>query len=64
MSKPTYYLWKNNFTSQEEFQAAKEKYRKLGFRVVAYIDGPTDKNIHNGLKNIIKNHYDSFTYKE
>lgn len=57
MRKPTYYLWKNDFTSQEEFEAAKEKYKKLGFRVVACIDGRPGQNIHEGLKAVIKNHY-------
>lgn len=57
MSKPTYYLWRNDFSSQEEFEKAKEQYRKHGFRVVTYLDGQEDKNIHDGLKAIIKNHY-------
>ncbi len=59
MSKPTYYLWKNDFSSQEELESAKDKYRKLGFRVVTYLDGPTDKNIHDGLKAVIRNHYNT-----
>ena len=59
MSKPTYYLWKNDFSTQEEFEAAKVKFRELGFRVVTYLDGPSDKNIHDGLKAVIKNHYDN-----
>ena len=29
----------------------------LGFRVVTYLDGQNDKNIHDGLKAVIKNHY-------
>lgn len=56
MNKPTYYLWKNDFSSQEEFETLKEKYRQLGFRVVTFLDGPEDKNIHDGLKAVIKNH--------
>ena len=57
MSKPTYYLWNNDFSSQEELEKTKAKYKNLGFRVVTYRDGPNDKNIHNGLKEIVKNHY-------
>ena len=57
MSKPTYYLWKNDFSSTEEYETAKDKYRKLGFRVVTYLDGQDDKDIHMGLKAVIKNHY-------
>lgn len=60
MNKPTYYLWKNDFSSQEEYEKAKEKYRNLGFRVVSYLDGRNDKNIHDGLKAVIKNHIGRF----
>ena len=57
MKKPTYYLWKNNFSSQEEYEKTKEKYRNLGFRVVTYLDGKNDNNIHDGLKAVIKHHF-------
>ncbi len=56
MGKPTYYLWRNDYPTQETFEQAKEKYRKLRFRVVTYLDGQDEKNIHDGLKAIIKNH--------
>ena len=56
LNKPTYYLWKNDFSSQEEYETAKELYKNLGFRVVTYLDGRSNKNIHNGLKALIKNH--------
>ena len=56
LNKPVYYLWKNDFSTQEEFEAAKEKYRKLGFRIVTYLDGPG--TIHEGLKALIGNHYE------
>lgn len=58
MPKPTYYLWKKDFTSQEEFEITKEKLKKLGFRVVTYMDGQPGNNIHDGLKAVIKNHSD------
>ena len=57
MRKPTYYLWRNDFSSEEEYNATKDKYRNLGFRVVTYQDGQSDKDIHVGLKAVIKNHY-------
>lgn len=57
LNKPTYYLWNNDFSSQEELEKAEAEYKKLGFRVVTYQDGPKDKNIHDGLKEIVKNHY-------
>ena len=46
LQKPTYYLWRTDYTSSEDFEADKEKYRKIGFRVVAFADGQPDKNIH------------------
>ena len=57
MRKPTYYLWKKDFSSEEEYTAAKNKDGNLGFRVVTYLDGQKDKDIHEGLKAVIKNHY-------
>ena len=56
MSRPTYYLWKNDFPTREDFEAAKKLYCELGFRVVTYQDGQNQKDIHEGLKAIIKNH--------
>ena len=57
MSKPTYYLWKNVFQTQQEFEDIKAKYRDLGFRVVTFQDGSSDKDINEGLKAVISNHY-------
>ena len=56
MSKPTYYLWRNDFSSQEEFDEARVQFLNLGFRVVVFLDGSSKKNIHDGLKELIKNH--------
>jgi len=57
LNKPTYYLWKNNFSTQEDFEKAKETYKNLGFRVVTYLDTANNNDILVGLKEIIKNHY-------
>ena len=38
MRKPTYYLWRNDFSSQEEFEAERRKYADIGFRVVTFLD--------------------------
>ena len=46
----------NTYTSSEDFEADKEKYTKIGFRVVTFADGQPDKNIHNGIKALIRNH--------
>ncbi len=56
LQKPTYYLWRTDYTSSEDFEADKEKYMKIGFRVVTFTDGQSDKNIHNGIKALIRNH--------
>lgn len=61
MKKPTYYLWKNDFPTEEEFKNAKEKYQTLGFRVVTFCDGPEIYDIHKGIRTMIQNHIDGST---
>ncbi len=60
MKKPTYYLWHNNFSTDEEYKHTKKALTAYGFRVVTFFDGANEKNIHNGLKALIKNHYTEF----
>lgn len=57
MSKPTYYLWKNEFQTLQELEKEQQKYRKLGFRVVTFQDGKLDKDINVGIRALIQNHY-------
>ena len=57
MPKPTYYLWRSDFSSQEEFEAEREKYVRIGFRVVPFLDGQSDTDIHAAIKALIKNHW-------
>ena len=57
LKRPTYYLWKNDFSREEDYKKVKERYARSGFRVVTYVDGQREKDIHEGLKTIIKNHY-------
>ena len=52
LRKPTYYLWRNDFPSQEEFE-------DIGFRVVTFLDGDSNINIHDGIKALVKNHWDN-----
>ena len=59
MSKPTYYLWKSKFQTPQELEKEQKKYRNLGFRVVTFQDGKSDKDINEGLKAVIKNHYEN-----
>ncbi len=56
MKKPTYYLWFNSFSTKEEYEQIKEGLTKCGFRIVTYFDGADKKDIHTGLKQLIKNH--------
>ena len=58
LRKPTYYLWHSNFSSQEEFEAERKKYADIGFRVVTFLDGNSDANIHDGIKALVRNHWD------
>lgn len=57
LKKPTYYLWKTDFHTEEEFNQTKEKYTNLGFRVVTYLDGNNQTDIHSGIKALIQNHW-------
>ena len=59
LRKPTYYLWRNDFSSQEEFEAERKKYADIGFRVVTFLDGTSNTNIHDGIKALVKNHWGS-----
>ena len=59
LRKPTYYLWRNDFSSQEEFEAERRKYADIGFRVVTFLDGDSNTNIHDGIKALVKNHWDN-----
>lgn len=55
--KPIYYLWKTKEMSLEEIYKLKEYWSALGFRVVVFIDGDAEKDIHEGLKALIRNHF-------
>ena len=56
MNRPAYYLWKTDFATQEEFEKTKDRLQGVGYRVVTYIDGDAGKDIHEGLKAVIRNH--------
>ena len=58
INKPTYYLWRDHFSTQEDFDAAKERFTRIGFRVVTYLDGQPNKDIHIGMKALIRNHWE------
>ncbi|MCI8941131.1 MAG: hypothetical protein HFH12_14300 [Dorea sp.] len=56
LGKPTYYLWRDDFSSQEEYEKKKKWYTKAGFRVVTFKEGPNKPDIEEGIKALIKNH--------
>ena len=56
MNKSTYYLWKQDYPTQKEFEGAKELYRELGFRVVTYEEAQNEQDIHEGLKAFLKSY--------
>lgn len=59
MRKPTYYLWCRDFSSKEEFEAERKKYVAVGFRVVAFQDGNSEADIQEGIKELVRNHWNS-----
>lgn len=44
----------------EEVEKSKLYWQSLGFRVVTFVDGRKDKDIHSGLKAVVKNHISSW----
>ncbi|MEZ3433332.1 MAG: hypothetical protein K1W34_01625 [Lachnospiraceae bacterium] len=56
LRKPTYYIWRDNYSTQEEYEITKEHYIKMGFRVVTFKDGRNDYDIQKGIRAVIKNH--------
>lgn len=58
MKKPTYYLWRSDFSTQEEYKTVKDRFEKIGFRVVTYLDGKQDQDIHDGIKALVRNHWE------
>jgi hypothetical protein len=56
MAKATLYLWKTVEMTMDDLEIQKRYWRKLGFRVVVFIDGDADKDINEGMKAVIKNH--------
>lgn len=60
LKKPTYYLWLDDYSSQEEYENTKERYIKRGFRVVTFKVGPNKPDIEEGIKALIRNHIGDF----
>jgi hypothetical protein len=56
VSKPTYYLWKTDRMDIKELERQEQYWSSLGFRTVVFQDKSLERDIHKGLKEIIKNH--------
>lgn len=56
LRKSTYYIWRDDYSTQEEYKITKEHYTKMGFRVVTFKDGRSDYDIQEGIRAVIKNH--------
>ena len=60
MKKPTYYLWRDDYATQEEYINEKKRYTRMGFRVVTFKGGQNNLDIQQGIKSVIKNHIVDF----
>ncbi|MCM1569341.1 MAG: hypothetical protein NC081_07830 [Roseburia sp.] len=58
MKKPTYYLWRSDYGSEEELWRVRCNLAKAGFRVVVFSDGG-DGNIREGIQKVIRGHMQS-----
>lgn len=56
MRRPTYYIWRDSYFTQEEYEVTKERYTRMGFRVVTFKDGRNDNDIQEGIRAVIRNH--------
>lgn len=63
MNKPTYYLWRSDFPTEEAYNCTKETYTSLGFRVVTFSGGSCEKDIRQGIRALIQHHmHDAFPH--
>ena len=54
MRKPTYYLWRTQEISQETYEAEKERYVQMGFRVVTFQNGKNHIHTQNEIQKCTK----------
>lgn len=56
MQKKTFYLWRSDYATQEEYENAKKTYTKMGFRVVTFIQKQSGQDIQETIRALIQNH--------
>ena len=58
LRKQTQYLWRNDFSSEDEFEKERKKYAEQGFRVVTFLEGDSDAGLLSCIRALLKNHRD------
>lgn len=57
LRKQTQYLWRNDFSSEDEFEKERKKYADQGFRVVAFLEGDSDAEFRDRIRALLENHW-------
>ena len=58
LCKQTQYLWRNDFSSDDEFEKKRKKYADQGFRVVAFLEGDSGADLCDRIRALIENYLD------
>lgn len=58
LCKQTQYLWRNDFSSQDEFEKERKKYADQDFRVVIFLEGDSDTEFRSGIRALLEKHRD------
>lgn len=56
MQKPSYYLRRSDFSTQDEYENTKKHFTQMGFRVVTFMQSQSNHDIQEGIKALIQNH--------
>lgn len=56
LKENTYYLFKYHDSTEYDYRKEREKYTRLGFHVVTFIEGPLESNLCDAIRTMIKNH--------
>ena len=58
LCKQTQYLWRNDFSSEDEFEKERKKYADQGFRVVAFLEGDSGADLCDRIRALLENYLD------
>lgn len=59
LCKQTQYLWRNDFSSEDDFEKERKKYADQGFRVVAFLEGDSGADLCDRIRALLEKHRDS-----